>query len=397
MRVTHVITRLIVGGAQENTIASVLGLRRKPDLRVGLIAGVTTGPEGSLEHQVASVPDLLTIIPELVRPVAPWRDWIAFRKLATEFRRTRPDIVHTHSGKAGILARLAARSARVPLVIHSVHGPSFGAFQGPLSNLLFRAAERLAGRCTTHFIVVAEAMARQYLAEGIGRTEQYTRIFSGFPLQPFVSAQNDLRLRAHLGIAENDFVIGKVARLFRLKGHDDLFAAAPAIVRACPQTKFLLVGGGEWMERFQKRAHEIGLQDRFVFTGLIPPAEIPAMIGIMDLLVHLSRREGLPRALPQALAAARPVVAYDCDGAREVCLKNETGFLIQPGDLSTLSARIIQLAQDRSLRERLGRRGQMLVKEWFSVEKLIEDQYRLYMKLARQHIPEKLAAGSMDE
>ena len=136
MRVTHVITRLIVGGAQENTIASVLGLRAKPGVEVDLVAGPTLGPEGSLESRFAGgYPGLLTVVPQLVRPLHPWKDALAWKKLTELFRARRPQIVHTHSGKAGILGRLAAARAGVPIIIHTIHGPSFGPFQGPLANL----------------------------------------------------------------------------------------------------------------------------------------------------------------------------------------------------------------------------------------------------------------------
>lgn len=381
MRVTHVITRLIVGGAQENTIASVRGLHEKPALQVKLISGPTYGPEGSLEPLAEEIPGLLTIVPELIRPVHPWKDWLAFLRLVRIFRAQRPHIVHTHSGKAGILGRLAAHRARVPVIVHSIHGPSFGAFQGWCSNTVYRAAERYAGKWTSHFITVAHAMTRQYLAAGIGFPEKYTRIVSGFPLAPFLSATNDPKLRERWKIAPTDFVVGKIARLFKLKGHDDLFAAAPAIVRACPRIKFLLVGDGEWRERFEAQARQPGLKDHFVFPGLVPPEEIPRLLGIMDILVHLSLREGLPRAVAQALAAARPVVAYDCDGANEVCLEGETGFLLRRGDLTGLSERILRLANDPGLRERLGRRGQALVKELFPVERMVDEQYALYRKL----------------
>src|SRR6266478_733513 len=191
MRVTHVITRLIVGGAQENTIASVLGLRRKHGLDARLISGPTTGQEGSLEALVAGTPELLTIIPELVRPIHPWKDCLVLKHLTAHFRSDRPDLVHTHSGKAGLLGRLAAARAGVPMIVHTIHGPSFGVFQGMLSNIAFRSAERFAASFTTHFIAVAEAMKQQYLAAGIGRPEHYTKIFSGFDLEPFLSANND--------------------------------------------------------------------------------------------------------------------------------------------------------------------------------------------------------------
>jgi glycosyltransferase involved in cell wall biosynthesis len=389
MRVTHLITRLIVGGAQENTVASVLRLNTRPGLRVNLIAGPTTGPEGSIESSFAGAPELLTIIPTLVRPVDPWKDWLTVRNLTGVFRQAQPDIIHTHSGKAGILGRVAAHRAGVPIILHTIHGPSFGNFQGPLPNLLFRSAERYAGSLTTHFVTVANAMTGQYLAAGIGRPEQYTCIFSGFVLEPFLAAANDPALRARLGIAPGDFVVGKIARLVKLKGHDDLFAAAPALVRRCPQIKFLLVGNGIWRARFEKMAATLGLTKHFIFTGLVPPDGVPRFMGIIDALVHLSRREGLPRALPQALAAARPVVAYDIDGAREICLDNETGFLVPPGDLTTLTERIVQLARDTGLRERLGRCGQRLVRQRFPVERMVDELEALYQKLARVRFDSK--------
>ena len=381
MRVTHVITRLIVGGAQENTIASVLGLRQKAGLEVDLITGPTLGPEGSLEPAFAGCPALLTIVPELVRPLHPWKDVRAWQKLTELFRARQPQIVHTHSGKAGVLGRLAAARAGVPIILHTIHGPSFGAFQGSSANALFRSAERYAARVTTHFVVVAEAMKQQYLTAGIGRPEQYTKIFSGFALEPFLASTNDLQLRARLGLVPEDIVIGKIARLFKLKGHEDLFAIAPALVQKCPRIKFLLVGDGPWRGRLKSRARSLGLIKHVIFTGLVAPSAVPQIVGIMDLLAHLSLREGLPRAMPQALAAARPVVAYDADGANEVCLENETGFLVAPGDLPGLSERLLRLAQDPALRQRLGCRGRQFVQERFGVQRMVDDLHQLYQRL----------------
>ncbi len=389
MRVTHVITRLIVGGAQENTVASVLGLRRKPDLEVQLISGPTTGPEGSLESRFAASPGTLRIIPELVRPVRPWKDWRAFRRLTRVLSELHADLVHTHSGKAGVLGRLAAARAGVPMIVHTVHGPSFGAFQGPLANLVFRGAERCAAKVTTHFVVVADAMAQQYLGAGIGRPEQYTRIYSGFETERFLTATNDLQLRARLGIAPDDFVVGKLARLTKLKGHDDLFAVAPALVRQWPKTRFLLVGEGELRGRFEAQARELGLEQYFIFTGLVPPEEVPALLGIMDVVAHLSAREGLARALPQALAAGRPVVAYNSDGAGEVCLDEQTGYLLAPGNLAGLGQRFLQLARSSELRHRLGERGRELVRARFGTERMVDELHGLYLRLAaaRQRVP----------
>jgi glycosyltransferase involved in cell wall biosynthesis len=382
MRVLHVITRLIIGGAQENTVATVLGLRQKPGLEVELLSGPTHGPEGSL---VAKIQHRLTEIPDLVRPVHPLKDFRALRQLEQIFHDRRPDLVHTHSGKAGFLGRLAAHRAGVPLIVHHIHGPSFGEFQNPLANLAFRAAERHAGKITTHFLTSAHAMARRYLAAGIGQPENYTRVFSGFDLAPYTAAENSPALRARYGLAPDDLVVGKIARLFPLKGHADLLTLAPTVVRQNPRVKFLLVGDGILREPLTRRVRELGLEKNFIFTGLVPPAEVAAHVGLMDLLVHLSYREALSRALPQALAAAKPVLAYDFDGADEICLDGQTGFLVQTGDTATAAQRLLQLAADAKLRRRFGLAGQQFVRENFPVQKLVDDQYALYLRLAARH------------
>lgn len=387
MRVTHVITRLIVGGAQENTVSSVLGLQGRIGLTADLISGPTEGPEGSLEAAFTSCPGALRICRHLIRSVHPFHDSLALRDLTGMLRRLRPQIVHTHSSKAGILGRLAAHRAGVPIIVHTIHGPSFGNFQGSLRNAAFTAAERYAARYTTHFVSVADAMTRQFLDAGIGRPHQFTRIWSGFDLEPFLNARNDPALRARLGFRPDDFVLGKIARLFELKGHDDLIASAPALIDRCPQIKFLLVGGGPWQTRLQNKVRAMNLNPYFVFTGLVPPSEIASYVGIMDTVIHLSHREGLSRALPQALAAGRPLVAYDCDGAGEACLNNETGFLIPPRPGAHLIDAVVRLAQNRDLREQFGRCGQGMVRQRFPAERMVDDLHKLYLKLSRQSPP----------
>ena len=309
---------------------------RNPALKSISSPAPRPGRKARSNRSVKQTSGLLTIIPELVRPIHPLKDFLALRKLERIFRAEQPNIVHTHSGKAGILGRLAARRAGVPVIIHTIHGPSFGHFQNAVSNHAFRAAEKFAALATTHFVVVADAMKNQYLAAGIGKPEQYTKIFSGFALEPYLAAKNDPAIRTGFGLQPGDFVIGKIARLFKLKGHNDLFAAAPELIHQNPKIKFLLVGDGEWRARFENLARFLGVEKNFVFAGLVPPAEVPRCVGVMDALVHLSLREGLPRALPQALAAAKPVVAVDCDGASEVCRDGQTGYLDQARRLDRL-------------------------------------------------------------
>jgi len=384
VRVLHVITRLIVGGAQENTTATVLGLARKNGFTVHLVSGPSPAAEGTLESEFAERPELLSYLPCLVRPVSPWSDVRALRLLTGAIRTYRPHIVHTHSGKAGILGRMAARRASVPLIIHTIHGPSFGRFQGGLANLIFTRAERYVAGFTDHFISVANAMTSQYLAAGIGRESQFTTIWSGFDLQPFVEARADPGLRAKLGLSANDFVIAKLARLTELKGHDDLFRAAKELVSSLPRLKVLLIGDGPLRPTLQAAAAKLGLQDHVVFAGLVAPEKVPGVLAVADVLVHLSLREGLPRALPQALAAGKPVISYNCDGAPEVCIEGETGFLVQPGDTATFCERVQQLALTPALCRRFGEQGRELVQSRFDVDQMVDAIHGLYLRLCRE-------------
>ena len=169
-------------------------------------------------------------------------------------------------------------------------------------------------------------------------------------------------------------MVGKIARLFELKGHDELFTAADELAARIPALRILLVGDGPRRAEFEALANSPALRGRVIFTGLVPPADVARHVGLMDVLVHLSRREGLPRALPQALAAGVPVVAADADGAREVCLDGRTGFLVAPDDPRSLVARLEQLAADPDLRRRLGAAGRAFVTERFPVERLVADQ-----------------------
>ena len=361
-------------------MSTCIGLR-KLGHDVELAIGPQTGPEGSLYDQAKAAGVPIMVVDELRRAPNPWLDASACLALRRLFVQKRYDVVHTHSGKAGLVGRVAAKWARVPLIVHTIHGPSFYAYQNPIGNWAFRWAEQAAGACTTKFVSVADAMTEQYLAAGIGTPDKYTTIHSGMDIETFASARRDDSFRASLGIREGDLVVGKIARLFRLKGHEFLFAAAPHIVAAAPNVKFLLVGDGLYRERFERRVTEMGLGSRFIFAGLVPPQEIPRYVAAMDVLVHLSLREGLPRALPQALACGKPVVAFDEDGSREVCLDGQTGFLVPAEDGNAVAGAVIRLLQDSALARRMGTAGRELVKTRFAEARMVQQLDELYRQL----------------
>lgn len=201
---------------------------------------------------------------------------------------------------------------------------------------------------------------------GIAPREKFTTIYSGMDVEPFLDAnRNREAIRQKYGLRDEHVVVGKIARLFHLKGHDDLITAASSVARQYPNVRFLLVGDGILRDAMVQRISQLGLREQFILAGLVPPTEVPALIGAMDALVHTSYREGLARALSQSLIAGKPVVSYDVDGAREVTIDGETGFLIPPGDTERLSQAIATLVGDAELRQRLGREGQQRFTEQF--------------------------------
>lgn len=377
MRICHIITRLIVGGAQENTLASVIGLRRLSGYEaVDLVCGPEAGAEGSLVEVARRAGVEPIRVNALRRSIHPLHDLRAYRELAALLRRGRYDIVHTHSGKAGFLGRLAARAAGVPVIVHTIHGPSFGAYQSALANAPLRLAERIAGRVTTHFVSVADAMTRLYLDAGIGRPERYTTIRSGFDVAAFANAKPDDALRARLGGGP---VVGQMARLFELKGWELFFDMA----RALPEAKFLIVGDGPWRAKLEAWAAAPSLRGRVHFAGLVSPADVPRYVAAMDVLVHLSLREGLPRAVVQALAVGKPVVAHPLDGTPEVVTDGESGFLVPRGYCGTLAERVRRLLREPALAAEMGRRGQERVIAEFSVERMVSKLDELYRSLIK--------------
>lgn len=387
LRIAHVITRMIIGGAQENTLLNCRDLISAYGDDVLLITGPSLGPEGSLlsagELQRGRAGELpLQLVPALQRPIHPARDWSAYRAIYRRLREFSPDVVHTHSAKGGLLGRRAAWNLQVPAVVHTVHGAPFHPYQSPMARQFFRSCERWAAARCHHLISVADAMTELMVQAGVATADKFTTIHSGMEVEPFLQADSSrAAVRARYGLTDQQVVIGKIARLFHLKGHDDLITAAVAVAQRHPQVRFLLVGDGILRETHQRRIDALGLRQHFIFTGLVQPGQIPELLGAMDVVVHTSLREGLARVLPQALLAGKPVVSFDIDGAREVTLPGRTGYLIPPRDTAQLAQAMIELVADPQLRYRLGRAGQQQFAEQFDHRVMTARIRRLYERL----------------
>lgn len=382
----HISTRLILGGSQENTVLSCEG---QADLGhdVALVFGPIFGPEGSLLERVRKHGGIETIeTPNLVRELAPIRDFKCYRDLRTLIRGWKPEIVHTHSSKAGILGRAAAWKENVPCVIHTIHGLAFHPYMSKWRNAIYIQSERYAARRCHMIACVADAMRDQALAKGIGRPEQYITVFSGMEVDRYVQPKwSRESVRKELGISEGDFVLGTIARLAELKGHDDLLDGLEPLMKQRPELKLLWVGDGWWADRLLGRVREMGFEGRVITTGLVPSEEIPKYLQAMDVLAHPSYREGLPRTVTQALLNGKAVVAYDVDGTREVCLEGETGHLVQPGDLTGLRQAVTDLMDDPSRRMEMGRRGQEMCRDRFSATRMVDHLEQVYAKVLQHH------------
>jgi glycosyltransferase involved in cell wall biosynthesis len=382
MRIAHVITRLILGGAQENTVLTCEDLLHLYGDEVLLITGPPLGPEGSLMDRARAGGVPMEVVPSLQRPIHPWRDYVSYRRIKRILCDFQPEVVHTHSAKGGILGRLAASRVGVPAIVHGVHGAPFHPFQSRAARAFFRACERWAARHCHAFVSVADAMTELMVSAGVAPAEKFTTIYSGMEVQPFLDAsEHRQRVRNELGYCSQHIVVGKVARLFRLKGHEYVIQAAQRVVKAKPEVRFLLVGDGVLRERLLFQIKSAGLEDHFQLTGLVAPERIPELISAMDIVVHASLREGLARVLPQALIAGKPVISYDIDGAREVVIPKRTGFLAPPKSVDEVADAVIELARDADLRARMGAEGGRLFTDIFRHERMTAEVRSLYARL----------------
>ncbi len=378
MHVAHVITRLIIGGAQENTVLTCEDQHRDFGDEVTLITGPGLGPEGSLTERARAAGFRIVEIPEMRRSLHPWRDWSSYRSIIRTLKDLRPNIVHTHSSKAGILGRAAAAKLNIPAV-HTIHGASFHRGQHPVAFRTYRMLERHAARWCDAFISVCDSLTEQYVSAGIAPRGRFTTVYSGMDVEPFLNPPRPRQvIRQELGLTDDHVAVGKVARLFHLKGHKYLIEAARSVVDQSPNVRFVLIGDGILRQQFEKQIEQTGLSEHFIFTGLVPPTRIPELINACDIVAHTSEWEGLARVLPQGLIAGKPVVSYDVDGAREVVIPNETGFLLPIESIEELANAIVTLAESPELRTRLGSTGRKRFTEVFRHQTMTAQIRRVY-------------------
>ena len=389
MKIVHIITRLILGGAQENTLITCRLLAERGH-DVTLITGPAIGPEGDLFSRTENQKYKVIIMDKMQRAINPFYDLIAYVQLKSILKKIRPDIIHTHSAKAGILGRFAGHAlkgkfgdANKPLVVHGIHGLAFHPYLSKRTNNFYIAIEKATAKRTDAFICVADAMTEKALAVGMGDEYMYTTAYSAIEEDDYLTPPTPEKIaafRRKLGISDQATVLVTIARLAELKGHEFIIESARRLSETHPDCIWLFVGDGHLSEQIKNDIQMARMQYKFKFTGLIDPSEIPLAIHSSDILVHCSLREGLARALPQGMLCSKPVISFDIDGAKEV-VNDRTGRLIAPEDVDSLTAACKELIEDTDLRKQLGQNGCEFVTKQFAPDTMVDTIEQVYESL----------------
>jgi len=370
-KVIHVITKLELGGAQKVVLMTLERLPRDR-YEVGLI----TGPEGLLVDWASRIEDLNRFwLPSFVREVRPLQDVKTLFSLYRLFRRERPHIVHTHSSKAGILGRWAAKLAGVPLIFHTVHGFAFHDFQRPIVKRVYVWLERITARITTRLIVVSYANAEKGERHQVFKREHWTLCRAAISVQEFMLPAPRRRKLQEWGIPGDRLIVGMIACLKPQKAPVDFVNVAARVLKESKEAHFVLAGDGELRPEVEKRIKELGIADHFTLLGW--QNDMPEVYRNLDIVALTSLWEGLPCVFSEAMAAELPVVATNVDGAREAILNGDNGFLHEPRDIEGMAGSLMKLLKEPQLRQAMGRRGRSRAME-FDITTSVENLDSVY-------------------
>jgi glycosyltransferase involved in cell wall biosynthesis len=386
IRVAHLIAGIDTGGTGENTLFTVEGLDEKK-YRIDLIIGKELRKD-ILKRILNKKINLIQIRPFKTRHNFLY-DPILLLKLIGLFKRGRYDIIHTHMTKPGILGRIAARIAGVPIIIHGLHVNALEVFDSKFVNIVKIFLEKKISKFTDAYISVSEIVSKKYLEYGIGKKAKYFTVRSGMELNKFLNAREGMDIREkrqELGINGEDFIIGNVGRLEASKCHYFLFQAIKKIleIRKNQPVKLLVIGEGKYKEKLIKYAKVLNLEKNVIFTGY--RKDVEKLMALMDIFVLTSLREGLPRVLVQAAAVGMPSIAFNIDGIPEIIKDNYNGFLINPRDVEQLTNRIIKYMDNKELILFHGQKGRELVKDKWSIEDMVKRTHQIYSYLIEKKI-----------
>jgi glycosyltransferase involved in cell wall biosynthesis len=382
VRVLRVIARLNMGGPALHVAYLTHGLRER-GYETTLVAGSLARGEDSMEFVARDLGIEATHLPELRRDIAPIRDLQATLRLAQLIRRLRPDILHTHTAKAGAVGRMAASlvgDARPPIVVHTFHGHVLRGYFGPRLSYGFRLLERWLARRTDALVAVSPEVRDELVRLGVAPAEKFTVVRVGIELTDRVAdLDGRAETRRRLGIAGDSFTVGWVGRMTGVKRTSDVLLAFKRLRERGVDAFLCMIGDGPERGQLERRAHELGIMKRTLFLGY--QEQVAPYYAALDAMILPSGNEGTPVSAIEALAAGRPVVATRVGGLPDVVREGEDGFLVAPGAVDELADRLERLATDEELRRRMGEAGRERVLPRYSVERLIDDVDALYRSL----------------
>ncbi|MBI5244128.1 MAG: glycosyltransferase family 4 protein [Elusimicrobia bacterium] len=379
VKVAHLITLLELGGAQQNTLHTVSNLdpaRFEPLLACGE-GGVLDTQARALDRDCRV---RVRFMPDLAREIDPLRDLSALLQLQAFLTEERPEIVHTHSSKAGVLGRLAARLAGVPIIIHSFHGFGFHDYQSRLVKGLWIALERLCAAVSARLIFVSKANQDAAAGLKIGDPSRYALIRSGVRLADFPAKLRSVtEKKAALGFDEAAPIVVSVGNLKPQKNAADFIRLASRVLREVPEARFFFVGDGALRPKLEAEVLGCGLSGKVFFAGW--RSDVPEVLAAADVFVLTSLWEGLPRALVEALRTGLPCACYAADGVADVLREGENGFLARPGDWEGLAAKVTRLLKDPGLRHRIRAAAFSSIGDEFDIDGMVRRQETLYEEL----------------
>ncbi|MCX5794726.1 MAG: glycosyltransferase family 4 protein [Elusimicrobia bacterium] len=375
IRVVHLITRLDLGGAQQNTLHTVRHLDpRRFD------ASLLCGAGGVLDSELQSWPNdgpRWRFVKNLVREIDPWRDLLAFLGLRRLFLKEKPAVVHTHSSKAGILGRLAAWAADVPVVVHTFHGFGFHDGQSWPKKWLYVLVERLAGALSTALVFVSRENEFTAKGYGLGNPEDYVLIRSGVKLGDFPARCDAAEKKKSLGLKPDARLVLSVGNFKPQKNPEDFLTAARIVAQSQPDAAFVFVGDGPL--RRELEAGVGGLKPRFLLPGW--RRDVAELLAASDVFVLTSLWEGLPRALVEAMKSGVVPVCYATDGVKDLIRNGENGVLVPQRDAAALAQRVKDLLMDDALRKRMGASAAASIGQEFDIDGMVRQQEELYLRL----------------
>lgn len=383
IKVLRVIARLNVGGPALHVAYLAAGLQDR-GYETTLVAGTLAYGEESMAAAAEARGVKIVPLADLHRDISPLDDLRAVIKLARLIRRERPQILHTHTAKAGTVGRIAALlagDARPPIVVHTFHGHVLRGYFTRPKTLFFRVLEQLLARVSTALIAVSPEVRDDLVRLGVAPQEKFAVVRLGIELDERVTspAKSRAETRRSLGVPDDAFLIGWVGRMTAVKRVDELITAFAQLRDRGADAYLVLVGDGPDRDALERRAHDRGVVRRCMFVGY--QQDVASFYDAIDALVLPSANEGTPVSVIEALAAGRPAVATEVGGVGDIIRSGVDGILVAPGDTDALSDALMKLVTDPEMRERMGSAGSERVRRRYAVARLIDDVDRLYRVL----------------